>query len=153
MPIIHLEDGIPPSKSRIVVVGGIFNDIVNSFASHTETFTPPRGKKWQVIAIRLKKGFPAGGATGTHNFNVKQAGASMLMGESIFSTELDWNTNRWADADSIQAPADESAALSALHKITADADNPLNIVYFNATDVQNAKTGEITVHVLETPII
>lgn len=153
MPIIHLEDGIPPSKERIITMGGVFNDVVNSFASHTETFTPPRGKKWRVIAIRLLKGFPTGGASGTHSFNVKQAGASMIKGESIFSTEIDWNTNRWADADSEQAPASDEAALIALHSIVADTENPLNIVYLNATDAQNTKNGEITVHVLESPII
>jgi hypothetical protein len=134
-------------------MGGTFNDTVNSFASHTETFTPPRGKKWQVIAMRLLKGFPAGGASGVHSFSAKQGGAAMLRGESVFGTDIDWNTNRWSKADSAQAPASDSAALMALHGITADTENPLIIIYSNATDVQNAKIGEITIHVLESPII
>lgn len=153
MPIIHLEDGIPPSKDRIVIMGGAFDDIVNSFASHTETFTPPRGKKWHVITIQLRKGFPTGGTSGVHDFTVKQAGISMIKGESIFSTDVNWNTSRWADADSEQAPTSDEAALIALHSIVADTENPLNIVYLNATDAQNTKNGEITVHVLESPII
>lgn len=153
MPITRIESGIPPSKSRIVNLGGAFNDTVNSFASHTETFTPPRGKKWKVIAMRLKKGFPTGGTSGTHRFDVKQGGVAMVAGESVFGTEVDWHTNQWDDADSSQDPTTNEAALMALHAIYTDTDNPLSVVYANSTDAQNTKFGEISFTVLESPII
>lgn len=153
MPIIHREDGVPPSKSRLKTLGGAFNDTVNSFATHTKTFTPPRGKKWQIIAMRLEKGFPTGGSMGEHGFIVKQAGMNMLGGDSVFGSKIDWNSNEWAIADAAQYPATNAAALAAMHAVIADTDNLLTVDYNNLTDAQNTKFGEIIIHVLETPII
>lgn len=153
MPIIHLEDGVTPSKTRMVTMGGIFNDIVNSFSNHVETFTPPKGKQWRVVAMRLKKGGAAGATLGTHSFSVSQGSASMLYGESVYSSDVDWNNSAWSVADYAQKPPSSEAALLAVGNITADAANPLKITYFNATDAQNVRLGEITVHVIETPMI
>lgn len=153
MPIIHLEDGLTPSKSKVVTMGGVFNDLVNAFATEIKTFTPPKGKQWEVIAMRLMKGSPAGGSFGEHSFSVRQGSATMMLGESVFNSNLDWVSSSWSIADSRQLPASDSAALLAMRSIRADVDNPLSIHYFNATDASNSKTGEITVHVLETPMI
>lgn len=153
MPIIHREDGVPPSKSQLVTMGGAFNDTINSFATHTKTFTPPRGKKWQIIAMRLKKGAPVGAAMGAHGFYVEQAVIPMVIGESVFGSLVEWNTNMWTLADSLQRPATEGGAIAAMHAIIADADHPLTVDYNNLTDVANSTLGEITIHVLESPII
>lgn len=153
MPIIHLEDGLPPSASKVVTMGGAFNDSVGAYGEYVATFTPPKGKKWVVTAMRLSKGFPAGGASGVHSFEVKQGPASVMLGESVYGSNLDWLSSAWTVADSRQLPASDSAAILALRGVTVDESTPLIIRYFNGVDVSNSKLGEITVHVLESPAI
>lgn len=77
----------------------------------------------------------------------------MLYGESVYGSDVDWNNSAWSVADYAQKPPSSEAALLAVGNITADAANPLKITYFNATDAQNVRLGEITVHVIETPMI
>lgn len=149
MSIIHSEDGIPPAKAKRRRFGGTFNDVIGIGATHTETFTPPKGKIWSLLGMVLDKGAPVGAASGTHSFGVGVDGDNTVWGRSLFGDGINWHTSSWANASDKERPADRGAAATSLTRLYADNDSPLVVTYDNFTDVINDKTGEITIWVLE----
>ena len=153
MPINRIESGIAPLKSRLIELGGTFNDTVASFGSYTKIFTPPKGVKWEIINMRLLKGFPTGGSVGTNGFTVSVGNAPQIYGESVFGSKIEWRYNTWITADSLKYPVAEDAAILALQRIVSNRGNPLTVRFDNSTDVNNTKLGEIYIQVLERPVV
>lgn len=153
MPIIHLEDGVPPSKSRLILVGATYTTTVAAGGTLIKEFAPPPGKIWEVHYISLDARPPAGAATGTHQFRVFIRSSSVMLGKSVFGSAVEWDNNMWVTADSVKQPATETGAMTAVRNMVCDSVNNLTIRYDNNTDVVNSGDFIIFVYVKETPII
>ena len=153
MPIIHLEDGIPPSKSRLITTGGDYPDDIASYGSIIKTYTPPVGKIWEVVNMQLHANAPPGAILGDHSFTLDVGAYYSMFGKSVYGSNLSWVANMWIIADSLQYPASEVSALLACQNLIADGNNPLVVTYNNSTNVIQTNTVTITFIVKETPVI
>lgn len=153
MAIIHLEDGVPPSKSRMVIYEESDADDVIAGGSKITTITPPVGHIWKITSLYLdaKPPFLAGG--GTHQWMVGNAVSAMLRGISTFASNVEWDASMWTVANSSKAPSSEIAALYTLINSVFDSNNPIVIIYYNDTDKTAADTRNIEIVIEETPKI
>lgn len=153
MTIIHLEDGVPPAKSRLVRVGGVQTGNIAAGNYETYDFTPPKGKLWEVIFGYLYVKKPNGAASGTHTFAVMLKDLQVMSGKSVFGSSIEWNSSMWVVADSAQQPSTEGGAQSALYHLVSDHNNHIRIDYYNDTNVSQTWARYIYLYVKETPII
>ena len=155
MPILHSEDGVPPSKIRVVEVGVTSTDAVPSGTSKIEEFTPPAGYIWEISRMFLLALPPTGAASGTHQFSVYTGGGIGIgiHGKSVFGSKVSWNYSVWDVADSLKIPSSEEATLLALQSILCDQNTPLKVYYSNDTNVDQTIERTIVISVKETPII
>lgn len=139
--IIHTEYGTP-AKS-ISVSAAVDTNTGNVTASNTDThtLTPPEGKIWEVVRIRLYCLAPPSATTGSHEFrlftedNDSTITVYHLSGESNYNTKLSYTYGRWEHADILQKPADPIHQLQAVEGIVISDTNPLYLLYSNDTDV------------------
>lgn len=151
--IIHTEDGVPPSNSRMVIIDETYTDDVDAGNSAVHTFTPPVGYLWKITSIYLKVTAPSGAASGTHQFMIANAVSAMMRGISVFGSGIEWDGSIWITADSAKIPSTEIAALFALTSAVFDSENTLNILYYNDTDVISTGARQIEIVIEETPKI
>lgn len=152
MPIHRTESGVPPSKAKVVKIGGFTGSSLAAGGSESNTYTPGIGLMWEVMLMWLHAPAPIGSAAGTHKFKV-YSDFNYVGGESVFNSNLSWDYSSWISADSYQHPSTEVAALTALTSIVINKDYPLHVMYSNDTDVAMTGNRQRYFLVKETPII
>lgn len=153
MPIIHLEDGIPPSKTKLKLVDGSQSGNVLSGNSIITELTPPDGFIWEVVDMYLNVKNKTGSASGTQSFDVYNWPVPKLFGACTFGNPLTFDYSHWSAADSSKLPADVNNALSALQSIVVSDTIPLRITYANDLDVTQTWGRSIFILVKESPKI
>lgn len=153
MPIIHLEDGVPPSKSKILLLNGSQTGNVAAGSDMTTTLTPPKGYLWEVMDLYINIKNKAGAAAGTQDIDVIAGAVSKLFGSTDFGNDLNWSYSEWAAATAAKKPADPVAAVMALRGVVVDVNDPLRFIYYNKLDVTQTWGRSIYLTVKQTPII
>ena len=119
--------------------------VTHAPTSITNALTPPPGFVYEILSLSVSIPDPAGSAAGTHSLLIQPAGAAS--NQRIF--KIDANTgstivckyNQWtATTVNPGAAAQQFTQLSAC---IASFDVPLNFVYTNSTDVDQAGTRAI----------
>lgn len=153
MPIIHLEDGVPPSSSKIILVDMSQTADILPMGGNISTEAPPKGYVWEVINMYLYAVKKLGASSGTQNFEIAVGTIPIMFGASTFAVDLFWKYGEWGSADSEQKPADAVAAVMAMQGIVVESDNPITITYNNRLDVTQTFDRSMYLTVKQTPVI
>ena len=152
--INRIEGGVPPTTSKHITQDITESDSISSMGFDWTYITPPAGKVWRILNMYLVAAAPFGASSGTHNFSLGIGGAmNILMGASIFSSNVRWDYSQWDVADSEQKPSDIVAAQRSLTNTYIIKEDPLRVTYTNFTDVTQASMRRLFFSILETPLI
>ena len=119
MPINRIEDGVPPAKYTYITKSIIESDTVLAGQVDDTIITPPAGKLWQILNMRLTGHnlVFVGATSGYHRFKFIVGGVNTLYGKSSYDSALLWDWSRWFLANLEQQPTTETASLMALTNI------------------------------------
>ena len=153
MPINRIESGVPPSKSTHLIKQYTLSAVLGASATEHTYITPPPGKLWQIINMRLIASNPVGATSGNHVYTLRVGQINILAGDSNFGSMLKWDYTHWESADKSQKPNTDIAAQTALISTHIVKITPLEIIYSNFTDAAQGSMRHIYFSILETPII
>lgn len=152
MPIIHLEDGVPPAKSKHILLNMSQTGSILAAGDELSTLTPPKGYIWEIVNMYLDVKNKTGSAAGTQDFEISAGLVPVMFGSIDFGSDLTWTYGEWGSVTT-QKPADAVNAMMALNNIVVDADNALGVRYTNNLDVTQTWSRTIYFTVKQTPII
>ena len=153
MPINRIESGVPPAKSTQLVKYYTLSATLPASSTEHTVITPPAGKLWQIINMRLIASNPVGASSGNHVYTLSVGQINVLAGDSNFGEQIIWDYTRWDKADKSQKPDTDVAAQNALASIRVIKETPLTVTYSNFTDVSQGSMRHFQFSILETPII
>lgn len=151
--ITRIEDGVPPSKSTYKLHTVLDPANVLPFTSEDTYISPPIGKLWRILNMFLYCRNPLGATFGEHSYTLRSGDINIILGESVFGSNILWDYMGWQLADSRQEPDSNIGAQYALDNIHLTPDNQLRIRYINNTDSTQVEARDIRLSVLETTLI
>ena len=153
MPINRIENGVSPTTSTYKLHTILETANVNPFSYEDTYISPPIGKLWKILNMFLYCRNPLGATFGEHTYVIKSGTINIVMGESVFGSNLLWDYCGWEIANSSQKPGASIDAQYALNNIYLTNDNKLTIKYINNTDATQVEARDIRVSVKETTLI
>lgn len=152
MPIIHTEDGVPPAKSKHILLDMTQSGSILAAGDELSSLTPPKGYIWEVVNMYLNVKNKTGSAAGTQDFEISAGLVPVMFGSVNFGSDLTWAYGEWGSVTT-QKPADAVNSIIALNNIVVDADNALGVRYTNNLDVTQTWGRTVYFTVKQTPII
>lgn len=152
-----VEDALQVAISKnIVLYNTPQGGVVAAGAGIDTTLTPPAGKMWRWLGMKLQAGAPAGAASGTHRIEGFIGAAKQM---PVFSFVANFgksvifrNGHVPTGTTDVQAePPNAQAAI--LNQLMWTADVPLVIRYQNDTDVSQGVQRIVQLLIEETPLL
>lgn len=153
MPINRIEDGVPPTESTYKLYTILESANIPPFTPEDTYISPPTGKLWKILNVFLYCRNPLGAAFGVHSYTLTSGEINIMLGESVFGSNLLWDYCGWETADSKQKPDTNIGAQYALNNIYLTDDNQLTVRYINNTDATQVEARDIRISVKETTLI
>jgi hypothetical protein len=106
----------------------------------------PTGFIGELVALYLIGNPPPGAVSGSHGFNFGYFGTALASGESNFGQNVQWRKGCWEVADKYQFPPVQQSQGLIPGQVIFDDVVPLEVFYYNYSNVSQTTTRTIYVH-------